>query len=730
MSDDAPPTTKPQQYLDPNVIPEDSPSLRYYASPRPSVASSSLHAHSESEKSSGPCSTLEDGAPPSTTQSHSDRSRTLEVATSTAAPSTDPLPHLPPDVCKPRRPGGLPMKCGNLTAPDWHGDLGAPFEDDRTRRRDVVLRRLGPAFPTELQRYDRSTRAKTAQPVARYIQPNERTFDDDEDPNYRACCAAGWVPRVHPEGARYFFHRQLRAWADGLEQHPAFLRAADLAISQLKQKIDEQHIELPADVELVLELDKEQHDHDHHHHHHHHQPTPTDPNSVKRSEFKCGYYFVDHTARCLFWLDPVDISPLCENVTDITRKSHIALALESQYWQHCEYFPAHRPIVPSVTYELKGMINHAISEMVTSETSLSPFSNEELIQTRDIVIASEEVPPEGLDCSASICIIARFMRLFTRNRFFNFYGQPGARLDSDQAVYRDKKTIRNKSMLIRVFTPLLFNAPSMHWEQLRKIWVDSVVSYVPWMKFINDLNQEWKSYTLYSTVLLTANISFLALFNVMPQTELQLNITSGAYANDQLQTPPPTHPQTVSEILSYASTIASTGSIVLGLVLVRQNRTKSRQSVDNVIAYLGKISENPLGIEMLAIVYSLPYSLLMWGLIIFAAAFGALAYQETGPATRWTVGVCGTITLTLVLWPVFLGRDLSLPFPRRHRKAPRTEPGSEAPQRSPLVSSPGCAKAEVGLGQPVVAPAETFSSGKALFSKRPYRRSSTQRTLA
>jgi hypothetical protein len=84
-----------------------------------------------------------------------------------------------------------------------------------------------------------------------------------------------------------------------------------------------------------------------------------------------------------------------------------------------------------------------------------------------------------------------------------------------------------------------------------------------------------------------------------------------------------------AQISSYGSIIVSVGSIILGLLLERQNRTKDRESAEAAVSayihrssyakepyqssFLARMSHPSLGLETLAIMYSLPYALLMWG---------------------------------------------------------------------------------------------------------------------
>jgi len=115
-----------------------------------------------------------------------------------------------------------------------------------------------------------------------------------------------------------------------------------------------------------------------------------------------------------------------------------------------------------------------------------------------------------------------------------------------------------------------------------------------------------------ATVMLNANVAFLAIQSV------------------DVDADPRRSPAQVS---SYLSVIANIGSIILGLLLMRQNRTKSRETADEAVSYLYlpfffpicqrtqkraflQARHHPLlGLETLAILYSLPYALLMWGYV-------------------------------------------------------------------------------------------------------------------
>jgi hypothetical protein len=115
-------------------------------------------------------------------------------------------------------------------------------------------------------------------------------------------------------------------------------------------------------------------------------------------------------------------------------------------------------------------------------------------------------------------------------------------------------------------------------------------------------------------VLLTANVSFLAIPSVDTTNQ-------GQSANPV---------RSFAQISSYVSSVAAFGSIIMALLLMRQNSTKSRDKAEEAVGlnyaswismnlmtnlqntFLVGVSESLLGLEGLVIMYSLPYALLIW----------------------------------------------------------------------------------------------------------------------
>jgi hypothetical protein len=68
--------------------------------------------------------------------------------------------------------------------------------------------------------------------------------------------------------------------------------------------------------------------------------------------------------------------------------------------------------------------------------------------------------------------------------------------------------------------------------------------------------------------MLNANVAFLAIQSV----DVNANANTSQY-------------RSYAQISSYLSVVANIGSIILGLLLMRQNRTKSRETADEAVSH-------------------------------------------------------------------------------------------------------------------------------------------------
>jgi hypothetical protein len=151
------------------------------------------------------------------------------------------------------------------------------------------------------------------------------------------------------------------------------------------------------------------------------------------------------------------------------------------------------------------------------------------------------------------------------------------------------------------------------------MWVDGIMHASVWLECMKKMSDEWQEFVFFvssslhactvikfnpqqATVMLNANVAFLAIQSVD--------------VDGPRRSP--------AQISSYLSVIANIGSIILGLLLMRQNRTKSKETADEAVSYsclpiffsyllthkkrefLVSRHHPLLGLEILAILYSLP----------------------------------------------------------------------------------------------------------------------------
>ncbi|KAJ7048187.1 hypothetical protein C8F01DRAFT_149509 [Mycena amicta] len=198
----------------------------------------------------------------------------------------------------------------------------------------------------------------------------------------------------------------------------------------------------------------------------------------------------------------------------------------------------------------------------------------------------------GGETAGSMCILARFMWIFQAAKFYNFHGEPGVRLCTSSSVYTGS---HKNSWLIKIVAPLLFNIPLTHLRAFQKIFLDELLRRESWDRRTAGLIVQWQELILFATVLLNADMAFLAI----PIVD----------NGDRSQA------RSVGQIAAYISVIASFGSALVGLVLSRVNRERCDAGLYAAATYLRTHYHARFGFETLSILYSLPFALLLWGYV-------------------------------------------------------------------------------------------------------------------
>ncbi|THV03674.1 hypothetical protein K435DRAFT_962297 [Dendrothele bispora CBS 962.96] len=417
------------------------------------------------------------------------------------------------------------------------------------------LRDIHPHFYPTLPEY--STRYDATGTVPResltYIIPHSTQRFEEEQPE-------GWKRFTHPEGARYFFHPDKKVYTDANILDADVLSEIETAMTEFSGFCADTGLVLPSSTNLVLDVEL-----------------------AETSDDRCiyKYYLVDHVNRSIFWLDELafneEFFAICYEVKGVSSSSHIRHHIEQQYWFHCHLFPTSLTLTIDLVDELRDILMHWISgkffcgqshiwlillflDSFTSATSTAPYNVDQL----RVMLSLAKNFRKNTESGGCVSAYSRLMVIFCHHRFAHFYGQPVVRLDLDRSVYDSSGS-----------------GPYI-------IWVDRLIHQVSWEKFINGMRGEWQELLLFGTVLINANVAFLA-------------------------------------IQSVDSTSPARSPAQIGSYLSRVNPKESAQHVAN---YLGiwipddhGRNESRIGLETLAILYSVPYALLMWGQVFDLPAF-------------------------------------------------------------------------------------------------------------
>ncbi|KAF8814763.1 hypothetical protein BYT27DRAFT_6959625 [Phlegmacium glaucopus] len=302
-----------------------------------------------------------------------------------------------------------------------------------------------------------------------------------------------------------------------------------------------------------------------------------------RNSGRCGYYFVNHAKQCLFWLDVCNGMDFLGEVKVEYTLSHIGHEMKSLYWLHNYLFPNSCPLPSSAISEIKDILIHAVGNSLTSSRGLAPYSLEILQKMLDLVNTIEAQDYEL--AAGSVAIISHFLRTFHHERFLHLHGQINARLTRGQSIHPQVPE-RQKSFVPRLCARMFY------FGKLHETMVDGLANDFVWKDLLKQLRVDWRDLTLIATVLLTSNVTFLA-------------------------TPAGNFP-----IFTYLSTMFSVAAMIFGLLWVKLHH----KSLD--VTFIVNCGASKYGLEMLALMYSLPYILLNFALFFFIMSLWIIGQES------------------------------------------------------------------------------------------------------
>ncbi|GJE94787.1 hypothetical protein PsYK624_109600 [Phanerochaete sordida] len=562
---------------------------RLTMSPRSSASSS---AHPSSPPTTGPVRSTSFGlgsipvaespvSEPGDLRSASALSLAIEHSTSVTQRPVPiaPLPALPSaEAPEPGDAGALALDGGNALA-----FAGNTLSRKNTSGSNVVLPRATPKLettpfaPQDLSdlKYRRKVfyPADAEETIIKHVARGQTKFKRPGIP-YQ------WTAYECPEGKLYFYDETRRVLTMTDIQDNDNLKKIEQAAQELLPQLKE--ISIPDDAELVLEKTNR---------------TGTDQEVI-------AYYVATMSAQCIVWLEDVDVTYVTDGERAVVSETHLEKAVRAQFWQHVEMFPNHRGLPLVAINDLRDTFTYGLCDYVTSQTSMFAYD------------------PDTIEKLAK-CMAA----MKDKERFLHFHGEVGARLDRKDSAFRaDIK--RPRSFAFLCISPLLFFMPFVYLKELEKTYVDNSVHYYFWRQFIEGLKRDWENSITPATVLLSANVGFLAI--------------------NSIDTDSPN--KSAAQIASYISSMLSLFIYIVAQILSRHHRHHSNGQADQALQYILKREDRLIGLQGVAIAFSLPTALFLWSMITFLIALLFVFFERTSIATRIAMGVVtGSLGLMVLL---------------------------------------------------------------------------------
>ncbi|KZP26955.1 hypothetical protein FIBSPDRAFT_928377 [Athelia psychrophila] len=288
----------------------------------------------------------------------------------------------------------------------------------------------------------------------------------------------------------------------------------------------------------------------------------------------------------------------CETVVGYYFANHASRLL---FWM--EEFDAWR-----ICCEITCVVSFSHLHTLTSQTSTTAWLKEDNKILLDVL-------DRICDPSELACDRAHSGAIIEHNHFLHLHGQHGSRLDIGQTVHGTITKPRTRSF--QIMEAFLFWGSMSHLRALENIWVDRFVHANSWKAFIGNLEKQWG----------------------------ELSIASVDNGGLDVSHRSPT------QILIYTSTVTSLSSMLFALFLLKQNRPKGQGPVETAARFLGNMThDSTTGLENLAIMYALPYALLIWSTLEFLAAFLFYCFHNTSTPTCVTVASALGGCMALVAW--------------------------------------------------------------------------------
>ncbi|KAL1717453.1 hypothetical protein EV715DRAFT_203152 [Schizophyllum commune] len=430
----------------------------------------------------------------------------------------------------------------------------------------------------------------------------------------------GWIRLTHPAGQPYFWHEKHRAATWEWMPDPQIAKCINEVLLYIVHRLETwsgppytSGRQIVIGVE-ALEVNL---------------PVP----------YAACYYIVEPARQSIFWLDDDHIAYYLQDAQAKLEPQTKSIWLRYQFYKNWDHFPNLQQVTPELIYQWQEMLDYALADVMFSKTATINYSAHELREMIDMVnrmhcesgfwVARYRRKQKNDPVSGCEWLPGRMIQHFYRDRFFNLYGQRGARLDRQQSVFGN--CAYKRTWFIKIVGVLLFMDPWNHLLALNRMWVDQVLSRKPWLELTERLLAQWSDQRVVATILLTANMSFLSV-------------------NDL--------DSSISKILCFLSALSSSGSFVLITVLDgRIRRIERRVDLQGAQDWLNMLNNKRVGLEILAVLLGLPYGLTIWSIIFFIASFMSYCMSDVKSPTAITVGGFFGLLFLIVIWAIWLSTE-------------------------------------------------------------------------
>ncbi|KAG2342276.1 hypothetical protein BDR05DRAFT_886483 [Suillus weaverae] len=404
-----------------------------------------------------------------------------------------------------------------------------------------------------------------------------------------------WNSYPHPEGQLYFQTR-LPNYVVVTEANVHRQETENRVTGCLKfidDTILQQQIIVPPSSELFIELDE--------------------------SPFSCAYYFVDHDARRIFWLEQTSTELL--DMGTIVSDSHPDTALERLYWVHVEFFPMHMhaQVSPQVIDDLIGVMSHgaAVEDRLTSRSSTFPYTAERCSQLLQLLSLQRGRTLDG----HTLCFVARLWGAIENQRFMTYYGQEHAQLDRLQIMTPEEDM--DHQWVKTIANPALWGIPDRYVFELHDLFANEQVFVDQWQIFMTACISEWHTAVVWVRTFQMTAVNF----------NLCANILSCLLSRASLSSALP-------------SILLASGSLATGSILLLRHHGLEDATASFAARYLRAAKSRSIGMLLTAIVFSLPKGLYLWSIVFMVAHFLLLTSHVVGGLAMFG----GACFLILLVW--------------------------------------------------------------------------------